>query len=136
MTHFDGAHLTLSRSFRFGPRLPAEANRWLDLAGAPLRLTGTDTIPTELGPIQRPDAVLCRTNVAAMTHVMDHMAAGRRVALNGGGGTLRALTLAAEDLKEGRRTHHPGLVLFTARGDLQDYAAHDSSGRDCHPWLT
>ncbi|AJT61699.1 hypothetical protein T261_0006 [Streptomyces lydicus] len=35
MTTFDGTHLALSHSFRFGPRLAHEANRWLAIAGAP-----------------------------------------------------------------------------------------------------
>lgn len=35
MTGFDGTQLTLSQSFRFGPLLAAEANRWLHLADAP-----------------------------------------------------------------------------------------------------
>ncbi|MGW0584280.1 UvrD-helicase domain-containing protein, partial [Streptomyces sp. NPDC002920] len=39
MTGFDGTQLTLSQSFRFGPHLAAEANRWLHLADAPIRLT-------------------------------------------------------------------------------------------------
>lgn len=34
MTGFDGTRLTLSQSFRFGPRLAEEANRWLRIAGA------------------------------------------------------------------------------------------------------
>lgn len=34
--------------FRFGPHLAAEANRWLAIADAPIRLDGTDAIPTEL----------------------------------------------------------------------------------------
>lgn len=133
MTGFEGTQLTLSRSFRFGPHLAAEANRWLALADAPLRLTGTDAIPTELGPVQQPDVVLCRTNVGAMAQVMQLMSAGLRVALAGGGQSLQALAQAAKDLKEGRRTHHPELVLFTTWGDLQDYAAHDPSGRDLQP---
>ncbi|WP_425842319.1 UvrD-helicase domain-containing protein [Streptomyces fractus] len=133
MAGFDGSHITLTQSFRFGPDLAAEANRWLALAGAPLRLRGTDTVPTELGPVQRPDAVLCRTNVGAMAQVMQFMSAGFRVALAGGGQSLNALAQAAKDLKEGRRTHHPELVLFTTWGDLQDYAAHDPSGRDLQP---
>jgi hypothetical protein len=69
MTGFDGTALSLSQSFRFGPRLAQEANRWLTIADAPIRLTGTDTIPTELGTVDTPDAVLCRTNVGAMTAV-------------------------------------------------------------------
>ncbi|MEW2400282.1 UvrD-helicase domain-containing protein [Streptomyces sp. NPDC046862] len=133
MTGFDGTQLTLSQSFRFGPDLAAEANRWLHLADAPIRLTGTPTVPTELGPVTQPDAVLCRTNVGAMSQVMTLMAAGYQVALAGGGDSLQALALAARDLKEGRRTHHPELILFPCWGDLQDYAAHDPAGRDLQP---
>ncbi len=133
MTGFDGTALTLSKSFRFGPFLATEANRWLRIAHAPIRLRGTDAVPTELGPVTRPDAVLCRTNVGAMLEVMTLLAAGDRVALAGGGEDLRALALAARDLKEGRRTSHPELVLFPAWGELQDYAAHDPSGGDLQP---
>lgn len=35
MTGFDGTLLALSQSFRFGPRLADEANRWLAIADAP-----------------------------------------------------------------------------------------------------
>ncbi len=133
MTGFDGTRLALSQSFRFGPDLAAEANRWLHLAGVPLRLTGTPDIPTELGTVTQPDAVLCRTNVGAMAQVMALMAAGSRVALAGGGESLQTLALAARDLKEGRRTHHPELTLFTHWGELQDYAAYDPAGRDLQP---
>ncbi|MFE9059885.1 UvrD-helicase domain-containing protein [Streptomyces mutabilis] len=133
MTGFDGTQLALSQSFRFGPHLAQEANRWLHLANAPIRLTGTPTVPTELGYVDRPDAVLCRTNVGAMTQVMDLLAAGCRTALGGGGDSLRTLAQAARDLKEGRRTNHPELVLFPSWGALQDYAAHDPAGRDLQP---
>ncbi|WP_406490401.1 UvrD-helicase domain-containing protein [Streptomyces sp. NBC_01604] len=133
MTGFDGTQLALSQSFRFGPHLAEEANRWLHLADAPIRLTGTPAVPTELGPVTSPDAVLCRTNVGAMAQVMILMAAGHRVALAGGGDSLRALAHAARDLKEGRRTHHPELILFPSWGELQDYAAHDPAGRDLQP---
>jgi hypothetical protein len=80
------------------PRLAEEANRWLTIVGAPIRLTGTPTQPTELGPLTQPDAVLCRTNVGTMAQTMDLLAAGHRVALVGGGEGLRALALAARDL--------------------------------------
>ncbi|MEU5797328.1 UvrD-helicase domain-containing protein [Streptomyces sp. NPDC047813] len=133
MTNFNGTRLTLSQSFRFGPHLAEEANRWLDLADAPIRLTGSPTVPTEIGPVPNPDAVLCRTNVGAMAQVMTLMTAGLRVALAGGGDGLHSLAQAARDLKEGRRTHHPELILFPSWGDLQDYAAHDPAGRDLQP---
>lgn len=133
MTGFNGTKLALSQSFRFGPHLATEANRWLAIAKAPIRLTGTDTMPTELGPLTHPDAILCRTNVGAMKEVMRLLAASTSVALVGGGDNLRALALAARDLKEGRRTSHPELVLFPTWGTVQDYAAHDPSGRDLQP---
>ncbi|MFI0901612.1 UvrD-helicase domain-containing protein [Streptomyces sp. NPDC020983] len=133
MTGFTGTHLTLTQSFRFGPHLADEANHWLHLADAPLRLTGTPSLTTELGAVDRPDAVLCRTNAGAMAQVMDLMAAGHRVALEGGGQTLQSLAQAARDLKDGRRTHHPELLLFPTWGALQDYANHDPAGTDLQP---
>ncbi|MFD5720930.1 UvrD-helicase domain-containing protein [Streptomyces sp. NPDC127036] len=135
MTSFDATPLTLTRSFRFGPRLAEQANRWLELADAPIRLTGTETIPTEVGAIDCPDAVLCRTNIGAMTEVMSLLADGHRVALTRGGHTLSALAIAARDLKEGRHTSHPELILFTSWGDLQDYAAYDPAGGDLQPFV-
>ncbi len=55
MTRFDGVPLALTQSFRFGPHLAREANRWLPLAGAPIRLQGTETIPTRLDTVETPD---------------------------------------------------------------------------------
>ncbi|MFE2533889.1 UvrD-helicase domain-containing protein [Streptomyces sp. NPDC059371] len=133
MTGFDGTQLALSQSFRFGPQLAAEANRWLAIADAPIRLTGTETVPTDLGPVTRPNAVLCRTNVGAMAQAMRLLAEGHRVGVVGGGDNLRALALAAQDLKDGRRAIHPELVLFATWGELQDYASHDPAGRDLQP---
>ena len=133
MTGFDGTSLALSQSFRFGPRLADEANRWLAIADAPIRLQGSHQVPTEVGCVTQPDVVLCRTNVGAISEVVQLLAAENRVALVGGGESLRALALAARELKEGRRTSHPELVLFTSWGDLQDYASYDPAGRDLQP---
>ncbi|WP_327408270.1 UvrD-helicase domain-containing protein [Streptomyces sp. NBC_01281] len=135
MTGFEATPLTLTRSFRFGPLLAEQANRWLELAGAPIRLTGTDSIATEVGKVASPDAVLCRTNIGAMREVMSLLAGGHRVALDRGGQALSALALAARDLKEGRRTSHPELVLFVSWGELQDYAAYDPAGSDLQPFV-
>ncbi|AZQ40161.1 DNA helicase [Streptomyces cyaneochromogenes] len=135
MTGFDATALTLTRSFRFGPLIAKEANRWLALADAPIRLTGTDTITTEIGHLDCPDVVLCRTNIGAMAEVMRLLSEGHRVALTRGKQQLAALALAARDLKGGRSTSHPELVLFNSWGELQDYAAHDPAGRDVQPFV-
>ncbi|MEU5210618.1 UvrD-helicase domain-containing protein [Streptomyces sp. NPDC020742] len=133
MTGFDGRQLTLSRSFRFGPALAGEANRWLRIVGAPIRLTGSPSLKTELRTVPAPDAILCRTNVGAMVEVMRQLAAGRRVALAGGGESLRSLARAAHDLGSGRRTAHPELMLFETRRELREYAEFDPAGRDLLP---
>jgi hypothetical protein len=135
MTGYDAEQLTLTRSFRFGPQIAEQANRWLALADAPIRLTGTDTIPAEVGDLACPDAVLCRTNIGAMAEVMRLLADGHRVALTRGGQQLAALANAARDLKDSRRTNHPELVLFASWGELQDYAAYDPAGRDLQPFV-
>ncbi|MFF7771795.1 UvrD-helicase domain-containing protein [Streptomyces massasporeus] len=135
MTGFDAMPLTLTRSFRFGPLIAEEANRWLALADAPIRLTGTETIPAQVGNLDYPDAVLCRTNIGAMTEVLRLLGDGHRVALTRGGHTLAALALAARDLKDGRRTSHPELVLFSSWGELQEYAEHDPAGGDLQPFV-
>ncbi|MEO3860540.1 UvrD-helicase domain-containing protein [Acrocarpospora sp. B8E8] len=135
MTDFDGIQLRLSQSFRFGPALAEEANRWLAIVGAPIRLHGTPAIPTELTTVERPDAILCRSNVGAMTEVMNLLNENKRVALAGGGQELVKLAEAARDLKAGRRTSHPELILFPTWADLQEYAEYDIAGRDLMPLI-
>ncbi|MFJ5016980.1 UvrD-helicase domain-containing protein [Streptomyces griseoluteus] len=136
MTGFDAVHLPLSRSFRFGPALAAEANRWLALSKAPIELSGCPDIATTVGPhTHRPDAVLCRTNIGAITEILtlleDHVA----TALVGGGESLRALAQAARNLIDGQRTPHPELMLFTTWPTLRDYAEHDPAGGDLQPFV-
>jgi hypothetical protein len=133
MTGAPGTHLTLSHSFRFGAGIAAEANRWLAIANAPIRITGSPTIDSGLDKIDRPNAILCRTNGGAMAEILALLNAGRRVALVGSGTTLEALAKAARDLKEGRRTTHPELLLFSTWGEVQDYAEYDPDGRDLLP---
>ncbi|MFG2288084.1 UvrD-helicase domain-containing protein [Streptomyces sp. NPDC048595] len=133
MSGFDGRQLSLSRSFRFGPALAAEANRWLTIVGAPIRLTGSPSLETELHPVRAPDAILCRTNVGAMVEVIRQLEADHRVALAGGGEALSALARAAHDLEAGRRTAHPELMLFETWAELREYAEFDPAGRDLLP---
>lgn len=133
MSDFDGDELHLSQSFRFGPRLAHEANRWLSIIDSPLRLRGTDSIDTQIGKLTNPDAILCRTNVGAMLEILQLLNQERRVALVGGGKTLADLAQAAIDLKAGRRPSHPDLILFESWGDLQEYALYDPDGGDLLP---
>jgi hypothetical protein len=135
MAGFDGRQLPLTQSFRFGGALAAEANRWLSLAGAPIRLRGHPGIPTKIGRTGAPDAILCQTNAGAMDEVMRLLADGRRVALVGGGGPLRDLAQAALDLKAGNGTVHYELLLFKTWGEVQEYVEDDPEGADLLPFV-
>jgi broad specificity phosphatase PhoE len=117
--------LTLSQSFRFGPAIASRANVWLRLIGAPLRLTGWEAAESTVGPLDAPDAILCRTNAGAMGIVMEGLAAGRKVALVGGGGDIKRLAWAAEALQDGKPTDHPELCGFASWDDVRQYAAEE-----------
>ncbi|WP_106409735.1 UvrD-helicase domain-containing protein [Streptomyces odonnellii] len=114
--------LTLSQSFRFGPAIADEANRWLRVIDAPLRLTGFDQCDSSIGPVDAPDAILCRSNSGAMGIVMEALTTGRKVALVGGGSEIKRLAWAAEALQDGRPTDHPELIAFPSWDAVREYA--------------
>jgi superfamily I DNA/RNA helicase len=124
--------LHLSKSFRFGPRVAAEANKWLAILGAELRVEGFERLNSVVvnGTLTSPDAILCRTNSAAIAQVMTAVDAGRRVALVGGGNEMLRMAEAAVGLKAGIGTDHPELCMFTTWGQVQDYAEEDAAGAD------
>jgi len=122
--------LALSQSFRFGEAIATEANKWLGLLEAPLRLRGCERITSQVGPLSRADAVLCRTNAEAVTQLMGAADQGRRAALVGGGNDIRRLAEAAISLRAGQGTDHPELFAFGTWAEVQDYVAQDTGGSD------
>ncbi len=133
MKGFDGEQLVLSRSFRFGPAIAQEANRWLEAVESPIRLRGNSAMRSEIGSVEHPDAVLCRTNAGTITETFRLLEEGKKVALVGSAKALEELARAAGELKAGRRTSHPELVLFETWGELQEYAEEDPMGGDLQP---
>lgn len=133
---WDADHrLFLSQSWRFGPAIADEANKWLAWIGAELRLTGNPALRSRLTDLDAPTAMLCRTNAGAMSEVMDLLGQGLKVALVGKGDTIRRLAFAAAELKETSRTSHPELFVFTSWADLQTYVEEESEGRDLKPFV-
>lgn len=128
MAKFVADHrLTLSQSFRFGPAIAGEANRWLDLLNAPLRLRGFDPAGSVLAPLDRPDAILCRSNAGAIAQIIAAVSTGRRPALVGGGDDIVKLAQAALDLMTGRGTAHPELLAFQTWAQVQEHAEQDDA---------
>jgi hypothetical protein len=123
--------LPLAQSFRFGPAIAAEANKWLHLLHARLRIRGYTRINSMVTSLDAAGAVLCRTNAKAMAEAMNTMATGHtRVAIVGGGRDILALAQAAITLKAGTGTSHPELFAFRSWGEVQDYAENDPGGSD------
>lgn len=115
--------LSLTGSYRFGPAVAEEANRWLELLGTRLRLRGwrkresvvRDQVDGE------PDAILCRSNAGCIVATMAQLERGKRVAIVGGGAAIEQLARAAQDLQQGRTTDHPELTVFQSWSDVQRY---------------
>lgn len=127
--------LQLSESFRFGPAIADEANRWLGILRAPLRLTGRAPHTSSIGTLAEPDAVLCRTNAGAVGELMAAASDGKRAALVGGGDQIKRLAEAALELQRGEPTSHPELVAFATWGQLRDYCEQESAGSDLRTFV-
>ena len=126
-----GIWLSLTGSFRFGPEIAAEANRYLAMLGAPEPVRGLGQ-PGWVGPLNgQADAVLCRTNAEGMQVAIDSLRAGRSVSLAGKTrDDLLRLANGAMALRNGRRTEHPDLIGFRSWADFRRYAETDLDGQD------
>lgn len=138
MDLFDAPHrCSLTQSWRFGPGVAHEANKWLTLLDAELRLTGNPGMPSRIDDsldTRLADAVLCRTNATAIAEIVTAQRAGVVTALVGGGDDARRLADAADRLQSGQPTWHPELALFTTWGEVQDYAD-EPGGQDLRPFV-
>jgi hypothetical protein len=123
--------LPLTQSFRFGPEIAAEGNKWLQILGAPHQLRGFEKIASRIGRVSgNGDAVLCRTNAEALKRAIAAMASGLKVAFPKGAGDLIALTKGAADIKAGRPSEHQDLMPFATWGQVQDFAENEPGGAD------
>lgn len=131
MQGFDAKHrLTLSQSFRFGQAVADEANKWLTLLEAPLRLTGFDEIHSEVGPLEEYDAALCRTNVGVLVEAMAVREAGKSYAVVGGTDEIKRFAEAAASLQRGIKTDHPDLAGFKNWDQLRVLVNQDKTASD------
>lgn len=136
MGSFAGQRLPLSQSFRFGHAIADEANKWLDVLSSPLRLTGFDPIPSQIGRLTAADAILCRTNGQTIAEISDLVNHGHKVALAGGGGGLKSMAEAAADLQMGKGTDHPELYAFRTWDEVRAYVNEEEDGADLRTFVS
>ena len=122
--------LPLRRTFRFGTVIADEANLILELLQSPLRVVGHDPVDSRLAVLNRPDVVLCRTNAAAIGHLIEAQVAGLQTALAGGTRQVEALARAAQQLMDGQPTDHPELLAFSDWNQVCEYVEQDSEGAE------
>jgi hypothetical protein len=134
MSHLDGYRLALTASFRFGPAIAENANRWLRLLESPLQLEGRGPAGIITGAMEHADAILCRGNGTAIEYILGFQERGIKVGLAPGdrtaGADIRAFAFAARDLQAGRGTDHMELSAFKSWADLCAYADEEESGKD------
>lgn len=121
----------LTKSFRFGPAVAEVANEILALAGAPLRLTGTEarqSVVTAVRDGRR--TILGRTNGLVVREALSAIRSGVSAHVVGGAKDVIAFAEAAGKLKGGRTTYHHDLACFQSWGDVQTYVDSDPLGED------
>lgn len=122
-------HLILSQSFRFGEAVAAEANKWLNLLDAPLRLEGFDKIKSEVVALsdQDADVILCRTNAGVIATALEAQQQGRKVAIVGGTKEIKAFAFGARELKAEGKSSHPDLIAFESWDEVTEYAENEGT---------
>lgn len=132
LDRFPAEHIcTLSQSFRFGPAIAAEANKWLTLLNAPMPITGYDEIASTVGPVNPLNedgiAILCRTNAEAMVNAMAAHEGNRSFSIVGGTKEIKDFAVAAGKLQAGQSTEHPELFAFKNWAAVQKFVAEDAT---------
>ena len=111
----------LTQSFRFGPDIAEEANRFLKLLKCPEPIKGHPDIESEVTAVPQPDAILCRTNAGIISAVITEQVAGRKVSIVGGSAQLIYFAESCAKLMAGQRTGHPELAPFLSWDDVTEF---------------
>jgi hypothetical protein len=122
--------MRLTQSWRFGPAVADEANVWLGVIGTDMRVVGSPHRRSRVGPLDRPDTILCRSNAGTIDALLAAADSGTKAHLVGDGTEVLALARAAERMMDGKPAGHPELVAFKDWCAVQDYAESDPSGSD------
>ena len=114
---------------------PRSVTGFLTTLKSPWLLTGNPGLATTVGNVDRPDAVLARTNAGAVAAVFDAFDAGRTVALVGGGRTIEEIAKAARDLQAGHGTKHPELSRFADWDAVLAYVEDDEHAQSLRAFV-
>lgn len=120
MVHVD-EHLWLTQSFRFGPAIAEEANRFLNSLNSPKMVRGSEEVQSAVNRVPNPDAILSRTNAGVISAIMTEQSRGRSVSIIGRPEELIGFAEACQRLINGGRTGHPELAPFLNWEGVRDF---------------
>ncbi|MBT8162551.1 MULTISPECIES: exonuclease domain-containing protein [Arthrobacter] len=126
--------LPLTTSWRFGEHAADIANSWLRSLKAPHLVHPNPLLITSVGPCEKPDAVLTRTNATAVWELMELQKLGKRPTLRCELNSIAALIRGADDLINGRGSSHPMLRQFGSWGEVLEHVRYDSSAQELMTW--
>ena len=119
---------SLTTSFRFGHAVAEVANRVLAHLPTDMQMRGFGGRYSSIGAVDKPDAVLCRSNAAAVYRLITESHEGVNGHLVGGGKQVVSFARAAGHLQQGRPTFHPELACFESWSEVQEYVDDDAQG--------
>lgn len=127
--------MPLAQSFRFGQPIADEANVWLEKLGADPLVRGSEWVESTVGRVEKPRAILCRTNAQAVVEVLDQQSKGIQPAIVGGTQAIVRFAEAAMELRAGKGTWHPDLQGFKNWDQVKEYVSKDRGGYDLRTWV-
>lgn len=116
---------SLTQSFRFGPAVAEEAQKWLSLLGSELSITGNPAKHSRVYQSihEQPDVAICRTNVGAIVEVVEGQKSHRTVAIAGDKGyELLRMAKGALELQEKGRTSQADFQIFESWDQLVEFS--------------
>ena len=103
----------LTKSFRFGEPIAALASKILNTHfGCDIKIEGNSSNVSAISSEFQPDIVICRTNLVVISEAIYQTKNNLKVHVIGGIGELNTLLQAAQNLLNGRKTHHPDLSEY------------------------
>ncbi|MFL1732697.1 UvrD-helicase domain-containing protein [Moraxella oculi] len=128
----------LTQSFRFGEEVAKVANVFLTALQEKIPLKGNPNISSRIAKLPsngNKDAILCRTNASAMSHLLSGLKAGHKVALQADSERILRFCHAAQSLQTGKSAHGvPELAFFKHWGEVQEFSE-TSEGSDLKTWV-
>lgn len=130
MNAFGGNRVQLTQSWRFGQEIADEANVWLKLLGANIRLRGNPAVTSAVRagrPGAHPRAVLCRSNGGIIRELLRAQDTGIAAGIPDDrkkAELIRTVTALGE-LWDGFHSRHPEFAAFKTWEELEQHVADD-----------